>query len=252
VYIINADIKPSNILVNAKCTDACIADFGISSSSGSAKVKLTSRVFSLPEEEVRNHRSHDLFSFVILTLNMLYGRSLSKGLVENLSELQRVVTSLVPTGVMRTTLINLIQEDRTKSWTAERALYELYGERLPKIERKFNYEQTKNPIFLEAISKNIDTLSVQYRFRKASRCYRCSIFIVAILELSSVKSCLAYSTVMCFIFSCVFGTRVSMKQSDKLQAKTVMQLSDLTIERLYTCMNTIIASEDVVRLMFAP
>ena len=250
-YIINADIKPSNILVDAKYMNACIADFGISSSSGAAKVRQTSQAFSLPRSKVKNHRSHDSFSFVVLTLHLLYGYAITK-VIQDTSELRYLVISSVPSGTMRNTLLNLVQENRLECWTAERALYELYGERLPHLERRVTICDLTNRELLEIIEGNITRLMRSFYFRRYNRCFRCSSSICSYLGLTSNQSVLQYSTVMAYIFSCVFGTRKHVDSDKKFSGVDAMSLGDITHNQFMICLNTIISDSGLIKLMFAP
>lgn len=252
VYIINADIKPSNILVNAKCTEACIADFGISSSSGAAKVRLTSPAYSLPRTKVKNHRTHDLYSFVVLTLNLFYGYRFSSRLVQSNAELRSEVDSLTPQGAMRATLNALVRDDRLSCWTAERALYELYNERLPEMKRRATVWDGKNVVVWNSIENNVDMLNARYDFRRRRECTRCTYLLVASLGLANLNECVAYSTVMAFVFTCAFGTRERMAREERMSDQDVRTLVGINASRLCSYLNTIICNKDVMRLMFLP
>ena len=245
MFIVNADIKPSNIFVNKLYTEACIGDFGIGSLSGTARVRQTSPAFALAVDKARNHRSHDLLSFVILTLCMFYNHRIVK-VMSSCEEVRALIKALVPLSRMRAVLTALVQDNGADCWTAERALYELYGERLPESPRRLVFYELRDRTLLQVIKENIVVIHTAYRYRKRTRCYNCSVQISAAVGCKSVQECVAYSTVVCYVFSCMFGSVVQLTVPD------VLALAHIEKKQFYSCLNSIISEQQLIRLMFAP
>src|SRR5437868_3226133 len=91
-YILHADLKLQNILVNSDSTKAVIADFGVSSASNSAKVECTPNIAS--PLETFSHRSHDAFGLVVITLQLMYGYQPRKR-ANTRAELRSIVRDVV-------------------------------------------------------------------------------------------------------------------------------------------------------------
>ncbi len=250
LFIVHADIKPSNILVNKNLTKAAICDFGISSTSNSAKVRLTSPAFALPEGKVRSHRTHDMFSFVILTLQLMYNKRPTK-ILQTRSELRRLVSSTVSNTDMKRALCMLILDDLHKCWTAKRALYELYNKKAHLPTFKVTLFDTDDEDQKLLIFGLIRLMNQMHFFRKRTRCVKCTISIVSSLDVDKEKAKL-YSVTMSYLFCCLFGFTVKVPRDERMSIFHIMKYVRASKSDIFVCLNTILSRKDIINLIFAP
>jgi serine/threonine protein kinase len=252
IWIVHADLKPANVLVDHTYTKAVITDFGISSTSGSAKVKLTSPAFSPLKNGVKNHRTHDAFALVLLTMQLFYGYKINR-VIETKAELRRIITATVTDLKMRNVLIMLVQEDETKSWTCRMALMELYDEDvyqpLPVID--IYKPPNPNPRVDNIVNACVNHLRIKYYINKSLRCTQCITSLVSRLDLSE-KKIKIYASTMMYMFFCIFGTYEWIEKTKRIKSTDVLSYAACTEKDLTTCLNTVMSHDDIVELMFAP
>jgi len=245
--MVHADLKPSNILVNADRTEAVLADFGLSSKSNSAKVMQTAMAFS-PKDVTKSHRSHDLFSFVIITLQIFYSYQIRR-VIGSRAELRDVIRSVVPQGLLLDVLLHLIPDNVIDCWSAEKALRKLYNIKLPRVVNKLIHhdsicEETK--IFVE---KSVSDLQDKYHFRKGANCIQAMISLLSKVNIPEEKVFLYVST-MCYIFSCLFGRSKKMKLEDRISLDSLKRLNRCNEDTIYFCIMTILKTKEAIAVMF--
>lgn len=264
LFIIHADVKIDNVLVDDKFTTAILTDFGISSTCGVAKVRQTTPGHT-PQEEAINHRTHDAFGFALLTLQLLYGYKPPDKIYYK-QELRSVVSMLVKDNVMRRVLTMLLLDDISKAWSCKRALFELYGETLtvnledPKLFRSGGFEVVDGQIVkvnpedatnLRIIEKCASDLYPRFFMNKLPRCIECTLSLVSQLELSPQKVKI-YATVLLYVFYCVFGTTKYIKKELRMSESDILTYTGCSSRDVITCLNTLFKDDNIVRLIFAP
>jgi len=252
IHIVHADIKTSNVFVNYNYDIAVLGDFGISSSSDSAKVDGTAPAFTLGKGRARSHRTHDSFSFVLLSLELLYGYDV-RTLFNNRAELRTVIHRVVRDNKMRDTLCALVQDKETSSWTCRRALTELYGETVESpVLKAIDYGD--NTVDRAAIKRYLLELKDKYLIRKVPRCERCTWSLLSLLDVPAAKVKL-YSATMAFIFGCLFGVDKKSTRAEtaaRITELDVMAYAKCSREDVIVALNTIIKRDDVIQYIFIP
>lgn len=250
LHIVHADIKPANILVNASYTEAVIADFGISSSSNTAKVKQTSAAFSIKDTKAVSHRSHDLFSFVLLTLNLFYGYRTAT-VISTKKDLRDVCSRVITDGTLLSTMVGMIQDDPLKCWTSARALKTLYNKEVELPSPKFTlYTGASREIQLIAASVILETSSA-FPVNKSTRLLDCCLLLAGSVSAPTSRIHM-YMYALVYVFSCVFGYKRPLSRKDRMDVENVMELAECSRDEVNGLLSTIISANEVVSLMFAP
>lgn len=260
MHIVHADLKPSNVFLDKTMHRAVLGDFGLSSLSNSAKVMYTAPGFSQERENVKSHRSHDCYSFVILTLQLLYGYKVNK-VVPDKHTLRGIVRKMVLNEKACNVLCNLIKDDDVSCLTMKEALYQLYdivySTEVPILKRIVD---VRINAIIPAIEKTIFAIKQKYKIKRRFRCIDC---IVSTLSTIAVLSdgfsnkqthdksrVTRYTWTMAYIFFCVFGTSEYTEKNRRLSIEIVCREASCVEKDVYACMNTILDDKNIVSLMF--
>ena len=247
-YIVHADLKLSNILVNSTYDKAIIADFGISSSSNTAKVRLTAPIAS-PEHAIA-HRTHDGFSLVVLTLQLMYGYR-PYGALPTRGHLRYVVNQYVKDTKMAKMLRGLVKDDLSKCLRVSDLLYNIYGIKVDCPRLKIEPNLTLDIELDNMVQKHVDILEKKYKFKRSSRCRYCSVSILSRLKINDRKQKI-YVTTMAYIFACVFEFTEILDRDKRMSSDDVSKYANCTEEEMLNCINTILKTKDIINWMFAP
>jgi hypothetical protein len=249
-YILHADLKLQNILVNSDCSKAIIADFGASSMSNTAKIQCTPNI-ACPVVPT-SHRSHDNFSLVVLTLQLIYNYTFTYQ-AKTRGQLRNIVRSVVKAPSDAESLCNLIRDQETKCSKACELLYDFYGIKVGYELKDADLVITQNLDLCDLIKRHVGALAKLHKFNKEDRCRSCCVCILSRLDVSLRKKKI-YVTTMAFIFACTFEY-TSEKDFDKEER---MCLSDATnyakctdVE-IFSALNTILKYKDIITFMFTP
>jgi serine/threonine protein kinase len=241
-YLLHADIKPSNVLVNADRTRAVLSDLGLTSSVHRARADLTAPAFA-KKGKVVYHRSHDNFGLALLALELFDGYVITSQLTRR-GLRQAIAASHLP-AVMKNCLAAMATQPPSECLHVGEVYQVLYRRKLPTYSvptpprrEMFAYEVP--------ITQLVQRMSDHYKIRRAKRCVYCVTTLLSLLpDLTPAKMKL-YTLTMCFVFSSVFGdTRLKL-------AEILHEIGDTDTTRLTAALSTIVSVPEVLQLMYAP
>lgn len=250
LHIVHADIKPANILVDSTYTKAVIADFGIASSSNSAKVRQTSPAYSIRQDKAKSHRTHDLFSFVLLSLNLFYKYRVPRKLSSR-EELRGIVKNIVTDKVLSSSLCNLIQDDELNCWTAKKVLKTLYEVSVQLPQPSFTLYVGASDKDTNLVMSYVNELIEKYSPKKTIRLKECAMLLFGMLSQSNPKLKM-YLCTLVYVFICTFGCSKVVEREKRMSQNDIIKESGATLYDIIGCLNTILASNELVSLMYAP
>jgi len=244
-HLVQADIKPDNILVNKDFTKAILTDFGISSSSGCARVRLTTKAYS-PSEYV-NHRAHDAYAVALVGLQLLYGYNVSEE-YKTRSQLRKEIMMLVTDPIDRKCFLGLVQDVPERCWTAKMVLEKMYG-------KIVHYPKIPRPIVIDipeadriSIKYHVQTLCERFRVRRWKRCSICCESILSRLDPTCHTK--MYIAAMVYVFRCVFGFTETVKKEDRMTEIDAAIYCRESVHSVTKAIDTTLEQRDVVNLMF--
>lgn len=250
IYVVHADLKPGNILVDEKRKKAVLTDYGLSSINNSARVDCTAPGFS--PKTAKAHCTHDLFSFVIVTLELMYDYKL-RSQIATRAKLREIVKSKVSDETMCKVLCAMIGDDLKKCMRASQALKELYGITIPVPEffavRDIYRSVDEDTKWL--LTHRIKNMSKQFYIDKCARCCDVMISLASILTVHQEKL-LLYASVLCYIFSCVFRKTKEVDPKNRLRIEHIKELDNCSLREIYDCITTILSDRDIVAHIYAP
>lgn len=250
LHIVHADVKPANVLVSADFMSAVLADFGISSASNSARVRQTSAAFSIKEDKAVSHRTHDLFSFVLLTLELFYGYRV-RVVVSSRKNLRDICARIITDKKTLDVMHGLIQDDELKCWTAKYALKTLYGEKVTIPSPEFTLLEGVGKRTKLQVASVVQEASEVYKIGKVSRFEDCCVLLSGSVSVPPERLDMYMYTLM-FVFACVFGHKSGVKREDRMSVDDIMTATQCTREEVNGFLNTLISIRKLVTLMFAP
>ena len=246
-YIIHADMKPSNVFVNEDCTRATIGDFGISSSSGCARVGWTTPHYST--RAYHNHRSHDSFSTALIAMQLFCGYTIgSKDKYPTRTAVRQSIQQKCVDETLRECLLGLVNDDPRKCWKVEKVLKKLYKIDSPYTKKPLKPEGylLKDNDSVVCIAYHLKTLVDKHKFNRPTRCHECCESIVALTN----KDIRLYTAAMAYIFACVFGYSVKTDKEDRMSEFDVAAYCDCDVLQVVAAVDTILGCVNVVKLMF--
>ena len=240
--LVHADLKPGNILVNKARTQAVLSDLGLASIAHRARVDLTTDGYC-STEIVYYHRSHDMFSLVLIALQLFYdyrvtyrpSRETLKGEVEKIVKNQKI----------KKCLLRMIPENPLKTVKASDVLKYLYKKEIPSPPAyRIEYVDLLEPATTKKISKRIRKLCDKYEIRRSLKCRNCVLSILARIGELDNKKINIYCATMVFAFSIIFGKRMSVKNLTD-------EIGNSTIQEVNAVLGTITGCSEVLHYMYA-
>lgn len=249
-YIVHADLKLQNILVSADYTKAVIADFGASSMSNTAKIQCTPNIASpvLPT----SHRSHDNFSLIVLTLQLIYNYTFTCA-SKTRAQLRSVVRFVVKEKDEAEALCGLIRDKETECARTSKLLYDLYGIKVDYKMKEIDLVVTQDLDLCDLIKIHIEALSKLHKFNKKDRCRSCCVSVLSRLDADSQKRKI-YITTMAFIFACTFEytSAKDFEKEERMKLTDATSYAKCTKEDIFSALNTILKYKDIITFIFIP
>ena len=246
-FIIHADLKSSNILIDKTYTKAAIADYGLSSTDDCAKVRQTAPAFR-PIKPI-NDRSHDMFGLAV-TMTELFGNAKMQYKLTP-AKLRIMIDAYVKSEVIASILKSMVPDDPSKCSLAKDILYILYRLDINIEPKPIIYRENKlSTRRTELIEKNMRMLTKKHEIKKCRRCYICLLSHLNGAKMYDISDnrIFLYICSMLYIFSCIFGKKGGYTEEIFLYDMN----NKYVIQDLLHVINNIINDPIVIDLMFAP
>jgi len=244
--LVHADFKPSNILVNKDRTLAVVSDCGLTSISNRARTDLTTQVFSPTDVEVK-YRSHDMFGVALVGIELFGGYRVHRAL--STKELHNLIKEFRESSMdskLKSCLCAMATTDPAKCIRANEVIKILYQKTVPEVSTPdVNIDKLLSANQLLQIETDTKALCKKYDIHRGKRCSRCTMTLLSSMEKVDKYKIRFYSTVMCFVFSSIFGN-VRMKLEQVLE-----ELGHANTEKLNAALSTIVSVPQVLSLIYA-
>lgn len=247
LHIVHADIKPSNVFVNATLDRAVLGDFGLSSCSGSAKVGWTTPEYA-PKHHI-NHRTHDAFGLALLGLELLYAHNLDSGEYPDRVAIRSLVVRVVKDPGERQCFLGLLHQDPKKAWKASSLLQKMYGHSAPVTSPPIPKGYILGDQEWLCVSYHLERLASAYKFKRPNRCKECCESVISRLPEGN-HTVIVYTSALAYIFACVFGYRVKTDKKDRMTAEQAANYACCSKQDIICAIDTTLSCKDAVVLMF--
>ncbi|CAK7994931.1 Protein kinase [uncultured virus] len=261
-YMIHADVRSANILVDNTYRRAIIADFGLTSIDDCAKVRQTAKNFQ--PYHIVNEMSHDMYGLAVTMTELFGGATISSRLGP--TTLKKLIEDRVKPLDVRDAVISMVPDDHKKSTSVDDILLRLFRiereitpDRVYSIRNKISSEVTehiKSTVKKLGSKFLVDTTGQAIKkteygsIKKKKRCIECIIFFLNRHYKRAAKKLESHNvefTIKCmmFIFSSIFGSRGYSENN-------VIKGSEKKLVDVHKKIADIIRDPAVIDLIFAP
>lgn len=248
LHIVHADVKASNVFVNAAADRAVLGDFGLASSSGSAKVGWTTPEYA--PKRYANHRAHDAFGLAMIGVELLYSHSFTTGPYPEKSAIRAIVETVVRDAAEKQCFLGLLHLTVKKVWKASTVLRVMYGvtpspsARYPSpIGYRLHHETWM------CISHHLEQLCETHRFKRPNRCRECCESVIARVSPGN-RVLITYVSALAYVFACTFGYSVKTDKKDRMTATHAAAYAQCDQQDIIAAIDTVLSCRDAVILMF--
>lgn len=261
-YMIHADIRSANILVDKTYTRAIIADFGLASIDDCAKVKQTAKCFQ--PLCIVNEMSHDMYGLAVTMAELFGCISISTRLKPEV--LMKVIENRVNPTNVRDAVMRMVPDHNSKCSSVDDILLSLF--RIEKVVTPSRVYFTRNKLTNEVtsyIGSTVNRLGTQFlidmtgqalrkkeygTIKKKGRCVECIIFFLNRYHRHKTGQLVERDTdftikCMIFIFSSIFGGRGYSENN-------VIKGTNKTVNDVQKRLTDIIRDSTIIDLIFAP
>ena len=262
-FLIHADLRSANILVNKQYNKAIIADFGLASIDDCAKVRQTARPFQ--PMDIVNETSHDMYGLAV-TMTELFGDTYIGKKLPPLT-LEAVIRNRVVNTTIKNALIDMIPGKNGKCANESEILSRVFGlkptipvrpayctrNKLTEEVNEYIKEKTRKIGERFVVDNSHKTRKIEYgKVNKLKRCIQCIVFFLNVMyrkEAGRIKIGLELDlTIKCmlFIFSSVFGGRGYTENTILHSCK------ECKLKHIHHVLSQILSHSAVIDLIFAP
>lgn len=261
-YMIHADIRSANILVDKTYSRAIIADFGLASIDDCAKVKQTAKFFQPPR--IVNEISHDMYGLAVTMLELFGGVTIFSRLTPSI--LKKLIMERVRPSNVRNAIITMIPDSHSKCSNVDDILLSLFNIERVVIPNRVYFTRNKlSDLVTSHIASTVEKLGSNFivdmaghafkkteygSIKKKGRCVECIIFFLNRYHRRKAADLTVENTnftikCMLFIFSSIFGSRGYSENN-------VIKGTSKTLKDVQKRLADIIRDSALIDLIFAP
>lgn len=244
LFVVHADLRSSNILVNSTYDRAVIVDFGLSSTNNCAKVHQTTDNYQ--PQTPSSYNGHDMYGLAVSLLEMFSGNRI--GRKQKPSVLRRYARENMSSDLLARAIVRMVPDNPRDAVDAKEILSDTFRIRM---DEPSYVVSDRSGVLTSSLSDHIKscakTKASLLGLCKSPRYVLCVLWYLSKRSVGQITSSLLLRTieVMALIWSSVFGPR-------GYDEKAVLKSGKLSEDDIFATLADILGDTFVVDYMFAP